>query len=540
MNVLGIVGGTRQGYQDCSAVLAIDGKIISAIEEERLLRIKHAPGLLPERAIRQVLKINKLTIKDIDLVVTHGITWKPDFRLILKDFFISKFEHSPDIELVNHHDAHAASAFFGSGFEESMILTTDLSGDGISTKIATGKGTEIKFLRQYERPNSLGVYYALLTEFCGFQKDNDEYKVMGLSSYGDRSKHDFSWLLSYRDGEYSINMDYIKGYKPGEPGPSKQVPLYSENLIKKLGKPRNPESEMSDYYADIAASGQKHLEDVIENIITKLHKDTGIRKVCLAGGVALNVVVNQRLMNLDFIDEIYIQPAANDAGVSIGAAYLGTLKLGGTPKVMENAYLGTEFSNDEIEEALKLANVNYRTTEEPAAFAAKAVADNKIVGWFQGKMEFGPRALGSRSILANPTNKDMKDIVNIKVKFREQFRPFCPSVLIEDSPLYFDGKSKTAPYMTITYDVNKQTLGKLPSITHVDNTARIQTVDSKQHPLYYDYLKELKKHTGFSVTLNTSYNVKGEPIIHTPINGIATFFGSGMEVLVMGNYIVEK
>lgn len=541
MYILGLMGGTRLGYQDTSAALLKDGELVSFVEEERLSRIKHSPGTLPERAIRYILESQNISIRDVDYAVSHGITWQPDFRNTLREFFLSKFGGCPkNIELVHHHDAHCASAYYASGFKDTMVISFDNSGDGVSTQLAIGSNNELKLIDRYERPNSLGVFYLFLTEYCGFLKDEDEYKVMGLSSYGDREKYDFSWLLEYGNGRYQINLDYLKSFKPGEPGSHKQIPIYNEKLIQRLGSPREPGATMTKYYMDIAASGQKYLEDVIVNLVTKFHKATELRRLCLAGGVALNVVVNQRLMNLDFIDEIYIQPAANDAGVSLGAAYLIASKLGENIKPLPNLYFGPEYSNDEIERALKLADVGYVRVDDVSTYAAQKVASNKIVGWFQGRMEFGPRALGNRSIFANPTNKDMQDIVNNKVKFREEFRPFCPSVLEEDAPLYFKGKSKMSPYMTITYDVKKDYIGKLSAVTHVDNTSRIQTVNKEQNSLFYSYLKELKKLTGFGVTLNTSFNVKGEPIVNTPFNTLATFYGSGMDILIIGNFVISK
>lgn len=541
MIILGLMGGTRLGYQDASAVLLRDGKLLSFVEEERLSRVKHAPGTLPERSIRFLLKSHNISIRDVDYAVSHGITWKPDFRKSLKEFFLSKFGGCPkNIELLHHHDAHCASAYYASGFSDAMIVTVDYSGDGISTQLAVGSGGKVKVIKRIERPNSLGIFYALLTEYCGFLKDNDEYKLMGLSSYGNRERFDLSWLLGTSNGMYQINTDYLKGHREGEPGATKQIPVYNQKFIEKLGPPREPGTPMTKYYEDIAASGQRHLEECIVNLVTGFHKETGLRNVCLAGGVALNVVANQRVMNLDFIDDIYIQPAANDAGVALGAAYLMASQLGENIEALPHVYYGPEYSNDQIEAALKLVNVNYSKVDDVAEYAAKKVSKNNVLGWFQGRMEFGPRALGNRSILANPTEKQMKDIVNIKVKFRDEFRPFCPSVIEEETHLYYEGKAKSSPYMTITYDVKEDCVAKLPSVTHVDNTSRIQTVSRAQNPLFYSYLQELKKILGFGVTMNTSFNVKGDPIVNTPFQALGTFYGSGMDTLIIGNFALNK
>lgn len=541
MYILGLVGGARIGYQDASAALLKDGKIVRAVEEERLLRQKHAAGQLPELSVRWLLDSEGIEMRDIDCVVTHGISWTPDFKPILSSFLKSKFGHSPAVELVDHHEAHCASAFCASGFEEAMTLSMDLSGDGSSTCWAIGSSQTIKIIRRNQRPNSLGVFYAAITEYCGFLKDSDEYKLMGLSSYGDRNSRDFSWFVQFGDGQYELNSDYVQGFKSGEASPSKQIPIYSDRFIREMGRaPRRPHEPMTKFYEDVAAAAQNHLENIIVELVTEFHRETGLRKLCLAGGVALNVVANQRLMELDFIDEIYVQPAANDSGIALGAAYLGCLKRGIQPLPMENAYLGPSVSGAEMENALKMTGTPYKHVDNPAIYAAEAVSNGKIVGWFQGEMEFGPRALGNRSILANPCKPGMQDIVNEKVKFRETYRPFCPSVIEDEMSDYFKGGPRKSPYMTFTFDVIETQVQSLPAVTHVDNTARIQTVDSAQNELFFSYLNELKKRIGCGVTMNTSFNVKGDPIVNTPYQALSTFWGSGMDTLVMGGYAIEK
>jgi carbamoyltransferase len=297
---------------------------------------------------------------------------------------------------------------------------------------------------------------------------------------------------------------------------------------------------MSHYYEDIAAAGQEHLENVVVDLVSRMHQETNLRKLCFAGGVALNCVLNQKLMNLDYIEELYIQPAASDAGLALGACYIIAKREGFETEPLTDVYLGPQYANAEIKEALDLTNVRHEEISDVASYAAHKVVENKIVGWYQGQMEFGPRALGSRSILANPMNPDMKDIVNNKIKFREQFRPFTPSILEEDLPQYFKGKMKVSPYMTITYDAKQGVSEIIPSVIHVDNTVRVQTVNSCQNALYYEYLQELKKLSGHGITLNTSFNVKGDPVVNTPYNALATFYGSGMDILIMGNFIIKK
>lgn len=540
MYVLGINGGVRLGYQDISAVLMKDGEVIAAVEEERLNRIKHSPGQLPEFAVKQVLQQAGITIHDVDFIASHGSTWGDKYEEVLQGYFTYNFGHCPAIRRVHHHNAHGASAFFASGFDEALVLTIDNSGDGVSTKISHGKGAELIPITEYTRPNSLGMFYSLITQFCGFRRDTDEYKLMGLSSYGDRKKYNFDWLLKYGNGTYSFDDQYLKYIEPGQSQPTRQEMVFSDKFIEKLGKKRLSHEPLTQYQKDLAASAQQQFENVLLDLVTHHHKQTGLRKLCLSGGAALNCVANQQLMNLDFIDELYVQPASSDAGISLGAAYLVSVLEGATPRKMQTAYLGNEYSNEEIKKVLDFSNITYKNTDNPAAYAAQKVSEDKVIGWFQGKMEFGPRALGNRSILANPANAAMKDIVNSKIKFREAYRPFCPSVLEEDSELYFTGKQPIAPYMTITYDVKESQGTKIPAVTHVDNTARIQTVNQKQNPLYYQLLLQMKQITGMGVVLNTSFNRNREPMVCSPLDAISCFYGSGLDCLVMGNFVMEK
>ena len=540
MYIIGINGGLRLGYQDTSAVLIKDGEVISAIEEERLNRIKHAPGQLPLRSIQWLLEKNSLSIKDVDVVASHGSTWGDWFPKTLRDFFLFHFGHSPRMHVVHHHDAHAASTFYASGFNEAMILSIDGSGDGVSTQLAIGKGTDLKVSQRYHRPDSLGLFYSLFTQYCGYIRDRDEYKLMGLSSYGSRNAFDFGWLLEHESGSYHLNTDFIKEIKTGMPQPTKQEMAFNENFLKKLKKKRLKHEPLTQHYKDVAASAQELLEQVVIGIVRRFHEETGIRKLCLAGGVALNCVANQKLMNLDFIDDIYVQPASSDAGISLGAAYLAAAENGCSPLPMKSIYLGSSFSNQEIEDVLRELRLDYHKIDDPAEIASDLIAESKVIGWFQGAMEFGPRALGARSILANPAIKEMQDTVNRKIKFRESFRPFCPSVLEEDVHEFFSGTKLASPHMTITYDVKAEKENSIPAVTHVDGTARIQTVNQKQHLLYWELLQRLKKKTGIGVVLNTSFNVDNEPIVNSPRDAVATFYGSGMDALVIGNFLLTK
>jgi carbamoyltransferase len=378
----------------------------------------------------------------------------------------------------------------------------------------------------------------MMTQFCGFTRDEDEYKLMGLAPYGNAEQYDLSPIIKIHTKGYTFNNQYIKSLEMGQPQPVKQESIYNNNLIQLLGEARIPSTPITDKYKDLAAATQQKLKEAVIAIVKDFQHTTGLRKLCLAGGVALNCAANQFLMELEEIDDIYIQPAAGDSGISLGAAYWVAKEMGDTPKPMLNAYLGTEYNNDEIKKMLLLTGVNFTKSNHPQVDAAKLVADNKVIGWFQGKMEFGPRALGNRSILANPLAMDMKQRINAKIKFRESFRPFCPSVLEEDFKTFFEGKLNSTPYMNINFGVKNPT--ELPSSTHVDNTARVQTVNAAQNELYYQFLQELKNEIGVGISINTSFNRNNEPIVESVIDAISAYFGSGLDALIIGNYILRK
>jgi len=541
MYILGINGGVRMGYQDISAVLMKDGEVIAAIEEERLNRVKNSPNQLPERAIVEVLSIGGITIQDIDIVATHGSTWGDQYQEVLTGYFKNTFGSVPTIQRYHHHDCHSASAFYAAGYAEALVISIDGSGDGVCTQISIGNADGLKLLHRFERPNSLGLFYSLITQYCGFKKDSDEYKLMGLSSYGDASAYNFDWLLGLHDeGQYTLDTSYLVEIKPGQPQPSKQEMFFNQKLIDKLGTNRRKGEALDERFKNIGASAQRHLEKAIINIVKHYIAQTGIRKVCLAGGVALNCVVNQKLMDLPEVEALFIQPASSDAGISLGAAMLASAAVGQKPVATDNVYWGRGYSNQEISRILDQLHAPYKRVAEPALVAAEAIHAGKVVGWVQGRDEFGPRALGNRSILADPTRADMQELVNLKIKFRESFRPFCPSVLEEDSTLYFEGAQAIAPYMTITYNVKPTAAKQLPAITHVDGTARIQTVNTRQNPLYYQLLQHLKRLNGHGVVLNTSFNRDSEPIVHSPVDAVSAFYGCGMDVLVIGDCVLRK
>lgn len=538
MYILGINGGLRHGYQDVSTVLVKDGKVVYGIAEERLNRIKHSAGQLPFLGIREALKFEGIDIRDVSWIATHGSTWGDDFEPILQEYITYTFGHCPKINRVHHHLAHAASTYYASGFDDAMILTMDASGDGISTQRAIGSKGEIEIIGQISRPNSLGIFYSIMTQYCGFFRDTDEYKLMGLAPYGSAEDIKLDEVLAVTDNGFELNRSFLKPIKPGAAQGTRQQPAFSDQLVQLLGPARISGRELTPHYKNVAAAAQKTLTEAIVALVTQFHQETGLRKLCLAGGVALNCEANRHLMQLDFLDDIFVQPASGDDGISLGAAWI-TSNMEGIPPVQpEDYYWGNSYTNADIHNQLTLLGVDFSRVNDPGQEAAKRVSQNQVLGWFQGRDEFGPRALGNRSILANPTHPEMKQILNQKIKFREGFRPFCPSILAESCGKYFTGKRLTSPYMTFNYEVNVP--ATLPTITHVNNTARIQTVDREQNPLYHEYLCALAQTMDIGMSVNTSFNRNNEPIVHTPIEAVSAFYGSGMDALIIGDFVLSK
>ncbi|MBS1618490.1 MAG: hypothetical protein JST76_08225 [Bacteroidetes bacterium] len=541
MIVLGINGGFRQGYQDVSAALIRDGAVVAAIEEERLSRVKYSAGRLPHLAVLEVLRIGGIAIQQVDVLAFHGSTWEAEIDGRIQQYFENHFGYCPVIKRYHHHDCHAAASFFSSGYPEAMIMTMDNSGDGISLQIAVGKGTQIEVVKRFPRPDSLGLFYSLLTQFCGFVKDGDEYKIMGLAAYGDKTRYDFSWLLSFEGEALRLNTAYINTVGPKAPSLHRDEMIFNALFEQKMGmKRRLPHEEITQVYKDIAASAQLHFENTALQIAKYFLGKTGQKNLCTAGGAALNCLANQRLMNELPIEGFFVQPASSDAGISLGAAWLACLNYNIAPKTPVDAFLGNEYSDAEIQQVLDICQAHYEMVDDPAAIAADLLAGGKVIAWYQGRMEFGPRALGNRSILANPATPDIQSLVNRKIKFREGFRPFGASVLEEDCSSNFEGRLPVAPYMTVTYQTRKEKLDQLKGVTHADGSCRIQTVNEKQNKLYYQLLRLLKEKTGSGVCLNTSFNLKYEPIVCTPQQALGTFYASGLDALIIGHYLIRK
>ncbi|MBS1593843.1 MAG: hypothetical protein JST90_05935 [Bacteroidetes bacterium] len=541
MIVLGINGGFRQGYQDVSAALIRDGAVVAAIEEERLSRVKYSAGRLPHLAVLEVLRIDGIAIQQVDVLAFHGSTWEAEIDGRIQQYFENHFGYCPVIRRYHHHDCHAAASFFSSGYPEAMIMTMDNSGDGISLQIAVGKGTQIEVVKRFPRPDSLGLFYSLLTQFCGFVKDGDEYKLMGLAAYGDKTRYHFSWLLSFEGEALRLNTAYINTVGPKAPSLHRDEMIFNALFEQKMGmKRRLPHEEITQVYKDIAASAQLHFENTALQIAKYFLGKTGQKNLCTAGGAALNCLANQRLMNELPIEGFFVQPASSDAGISLGAAWLACLDHNIAPKAPVDAFLGNEYSDAEIQKVLDICQAHYERVDDPAAIAADLLASGKVIAWYQGRMEFGPRALGNRSILANPATPDIQSLVNRKIKFREGFRPFGASVLEEDCSSNFEGRLPVAPYMTVTYQTRKEKLDQLKGVTHADGSCRIQTVNEKQNKLYYQLLRLLKDKTGSGVCLNTSFNLKYEPIVCTPQQALGTFYASGLDALIIGHYLIRK
>ena len=537
MFILGISGGFRLGNMDGAACLIRDNLIIAAAEEERFVRVKHASGLIPLEAIKYCLKEANIKITDIDVLVFSGATYS-GIEDKLKRYFKFKLGCCPKLYFVEHHLAHAASAFFVSGFQNASILTMDLSGDGVSTLMAYGNGDKITKIKEFHRPNSLGAFYNLLTQYLGFNRNNDEYKVMGLASYG-KPSYNLEWLLKITAEGYLFNDKAMVKLIPGQPFPSFQEPLYSEEFLKRFSHPRLPGSAITRYHMDFAASGQKLLEKTISHLAELLYKSIGSRNLCIAGGVGLNCVANAKLRSLPFIDNVFIHPAASDAGLAMGSALKTAVDKGFKFGRLKHAYWGPGYSNKEIEKVLKQIKCRYNRYSDVSKFIAKKISRGFIVGWFQGRMEYGPRALGSRSILADPRSINMKDKVNHIIKFRESFRPFAPSVLEEYAEAYFENAIES-PFMTLNFDVIEKKQRQIPAVVHVDGTSRIQTVSEKENPLYYCLIKEFYRITGVPVLLNTSFNIREEPIVCTPYQAVSAFYESGLDYLAIGDFILKK
>jgi len=562
MNILGIGGYSH----DSAAALVCDGKLVAAVAEERLTRVKHQGGP-PKSAVAWCLESAGLSPKDVDHVAAY---MKPGERVARRlAYRLTTAARAPlysaayagyelahnarymldmrslrgpraKLHFMAHHPAHAASAFLVSPFDEAALLTIDYIGEWTSTWQGIGRGTRINPLHAINYPHSLGVFYSAITDYLGFQRASDEYKVMGLAPYGEPEFYDdFRQIVAPngRLGDYKIDLDWTAfQYRPG----SKRG-YFSEKFLRRFGQPRAEGAEMDQRYRNIAASAQKVVEETVLRMAKALHAETGLKDLCLAGGVALNCSMNGRLLREGPFDRIFIQPAAGDDGIAIGGAMQLYHELSGAARgfEMRDARLGPEFTDTQLRDAIKRSGLAHESPPDLEARSAQLLAEGNIVGWFQDRAEFGPRALGARSILADPTRADMKDRVNSVVKHRESFRPFAPSCIEERAEEYFPGCGNS-PFMLFVHKVAPAAQALLPAITHVDGTARVQTVSASVQPRYHRLLREFEKRRGVPVVLNTSFNVMGEPIVNTPDDAIRCFLGTGIDALVLGDHVLVK
>ena len=586
MNILGI----SAFYHDSAACLVKDGEIISAAQEERFTRKKHDFNF-PINAINFCLKYGKISVNELDLVAFYDkpllkferlletyLSYAPigiksfikamplwiKEKLWMKDMIKKELNYEGKIIFPEHHESHAGSAFFPSPFSEAAILTMDGVGEWTTTSFGIGKENKVELLADIKFPHSLGLLYSAFTYYTGFKVNSGEYKVMGLAPYGEPKYKNIilKELIDVKDdGSFKMNMEYFD-YPSG-------LTMTNEKFNTLFGgTPRKPETKLTQKDMDLARSVQDVTEEIVLKLGNHVHKETGLKRLTLAGGVALNCVANGKLLREGPFEDIWIQPAAGDAGGALGAALIGWYHYFENPRVayekndsQKGSYLGPEFSDEEILNFINQKEISYNkiNTNDIPKIVADLIQQEKVIGWFQGRMEFGPRALGSRSIIGDARSPKMQAQMNLKIKFRESFRPFAPSVLAESVSDYFELNS-SSPYMLLVADVKKERrkemnesekklfgIDKLnvlrsdiPAITHVDYTARIQTVHENTNNLYYDLIKKFDENYGCAVIINTSFNVRGEPIVCTPEDAYKCFMRTDMDYLIMGNYLLDK
>jgi carbamoyltransferase len=581
MNILGI----NAYHGNASAAVVCDGRLVAAVEEERFNRVKYAAGF-PAAAIRYCLKEAGLKLEEIDHV---AVPRNPLARLGTKLFYALRmpsfargrakvlvkftgvretlaaaFDSDPEtitaqFHRIEHHQAHLASAFFVSPFERAALLSADGLGDFASTMWGGGAGNRMDIAGAIAFPHSLGLYYTAVTQYLGFQKFGDEYKVMGLAAYGEPEKSEaFREIVRFdangNGNGFRLGLEYFVHHRTGPEmswAEADKTPtlgrLFSDQMSQKLGAARLAEEPLEQRHRNLAASLQARLEEVYLGMLRKLAKASGLKSICLAGGVAFNCVANGKIFEATPFEQVYVQPAAGDAGLAVGAAYYVWHQKLGKPRsfVMDHAYWGPGYSAAEIRAAMEASGIGGQgyvveelAQQELTRRAAAIVADGKIMGWFQGRAEWGPRALGNRSIVADPRRADMKDILNRRIKHREIFRPFAPSILAEATGEWFE-KSHRSPFMTLAYAVRPEKRALIPAPTHVDGTGRLQTVTKEANPRYHALISAFRDLTGVPVVLNTSFN-DNEPIVCRPEEAIDCFLRTKMDALVLGDFLVTR
>jgi len=581
-----IILGTNAYHGDVSAALVREGELVAAVEEERFRRVKHWAGF-PAQSIRTCLEMAGVKPKEVDHFVVSRNPWanlvskalfsirnRPSLGLVrdrvrnsrrLGDVASAlgealgarREEIAARMHWVEHHPAHLASTFFVSPFDEAAVCAIDGFGDFVSTSWAIGRGNRLDILRRIYFPHSLGLMFLAITQFLGFPKYGDEYKVMGLAAYGKAEYADALRRLIHLkpDGRFELDLSYFRHHSDGvsmtwDDGEPTMGPVYTPKLEQLIGSARKPEEPLEVRHEAIAASLQLVFEEAALHVLNALYRRTRLTRLCLAGGCAMNSVLNGKIREQTPFEEVYIQPAAADNGTALGAALYVWHQVLGQPRrfVMDHGYWGPAFGEAGLREALALRGEELQShgcevrkiegEEDLCRWTAERIAEGKIIGWFQGRMEWGARALGNRSILADPRRADMREMINTKIKFREKFRPFAPSVLEEALHDYFVG-AVPDPFMIQVYPVRPDKRAVIPAVTHVDGSGRLQTVNRQNNPLFWRLIKAFEKETGIPVLLNTSFN-ENEPIVHRPVEALDCFLRTGMDVLVMQSYVIEK
>src|SRR5580698_2195331 len=577
MNILGI----NAYHGNASAAIVCEGRLVAAVEEERFNRVKYAAGF-PAQAIRYCLEEAGLELKDIDHV---AVPRNPYARLGTKLFYamrmpsfarermkvLAKFKGIPEalaqafhtdpakpvakFHRVEHHQAHLASAFFVSPFERAALLSADGLGDFASTMWGSGSGSRMKIDGAIAFPHSLGLFYSAVTQYLGFLKFGDEYKVMGLAAYGEPEQLDAIRKIVRAQGDgFRLGLEYFTHHRTGPEmswAEADKTPtlgkMFSEEMEKLLGPKRNPEEPLEQRHKNLASALQARLEEVYLGMLKKLAERTGLKAVCLAGGVAFNCVANGKIFDKTGFEQVYVHPAAGDGGLAVGAAFFVWHQILGKPRsfVMDHAYWGPGYTRDETCRAIDASglaqngcHVEELAEENLMQRTAEIVADGKILGWFQGRAEWGPRALGNRSIVADPRRQEMKEILNRRIKHREIFRPFAPSILAESTGEWFE-KSHPSPFMTMAYAVRPEKREQIPAPTHIDGTGRLQTVTRDANPRYWRLIREFEQATGVPIVLNTSFN-DNEPIVCRPEEALDCFQRTQMDALAIGDFFITK
>lgn len=563
---------------DPAACLLVDGKLVAYVEEERLVRVKHADGLFPIRSIEYCLQAGGLDLEDVDCFAygwnapsfsdgtmaafyesanavyppndgtlawqRRNLAWfhQENLTTRLRSELVRHFGAGkiPPLRFYPHHRSHAVTAYHLSPYDEALVLTVDGSGDEHTTVVWQGRGRELEPLWEAYIPNSLGWFYAAITEYLGFRAYDGEYKVMGLAAYG-RPNSRFRERLAQVVSTGPAGFDFTVDPRYIHHGDHSYSDRYTDELADLLEfAPRLGKASIEPAHEDLAFEAQLLLEETVLRNVGHFQKETGLRRLCLAGGVALNVKMNSRLQRSGLFDEVFAFPIPSDSGSGIGAAVgIWQEESGRRAAPLRHVFLGPSFSDAQIEETLELCGVEHRTCADIATETARLLADGKVVGWYQGSLEGGPRALGARSILADPRDATSRDRVNGAIKFREYWRPFCPSMTEEAAQRYLVDCHR-APYMITAFEASDTAVAEIPAVVHVDNTVRVQTVDGDASPRYRALLEAFERLTGVAVVLNTSFNVKGEAIVNTPRDALRTFWSTGLDALAIGRCLVEK